>query len=253
MKTIIRALEVVTKLDPDDVDAEKSLARLKVAHSQSFAAFEERHYQALCNSLSSIATSFKQQTPDEYLEGGLWMHDEVGQSSSVQRRECFVNAFASFPSTRPQRLAEIGFNAGHSSAMLLSVLPGTSLVSFDLCEHGYTSAAHAHLKLTFPGRHELVCGDSLLTVPTFAHRIGNASHHEEPFDAFFVDGRHTTQHAAGDIRNARALSRRGGLVVVDDCDNLEVERAWAEVVEEGLVEPHLPGVCWVGLCIGWFR
>jgi hypothetical protein len=87
---------------------------------------------------------------------------------------------------------EVGFNAGHSSALLLAAFPRASLRSFDLCAHAYAAANAAWLQAHFaaaatdgkaPGssnthrsargargrrRFSLTCGDSRDTLPAAA-------------------------------------------------------------------------------------
>ena len=86
------------------------------------------------------------------------------------------------------RVAEIGFNAGHSAAMMLATFasPPVSIVSFDICRHGYTVPAYEQLRDTFGvARLRLVCGDSLESVPRFVDDGGGAR-----FDAVLIDGGH---------------------------------------------------------------
>ena len=44
---------------------------------------------------------------------------------------------------------EVGFNAGHSAAVLLAAFPRAALRSFDLCAHAYTEANAAWLQAHF--------------------------------------------------------------------------------------------------------
>jgi len=132
---------------------------------------------------------------------------------------------------------EIGFNAGHSSYVFLSARPDVRVVSFDLGEHGYVSRAKAFIDERFPGRHELVVGDSTVAVPDFAARNPAAR-----FDLAFVDGGHEYPVAAADLRNCRPLMHPGGLVVMDDMLGwrswgVGPVRAWNELCDAGLIAP----------------
>ena len=64
-------------------------------------------------------------------------------------------------SGRPWLYLEVGFNAGHSSAILLASFSSARLRSFDLCEHSYTLPNY-ELLLNHFGEHRLLltCGDS---------------------------------------------------------------------------------------------
>jgi predicted O-methyltransferase YrrM len=130
---------------------------------------------------------------------------------------------------------EIGFNAGHSSYVFLEARPDVRVLSFDLGEHGYVSAAKAFIDKKFPGRHELVLGDSTIMVPQY-----RAEHPEAVFDLAFIDGGHDYDVASADLRNCHPLVATDGLVVMDDLLDWKSwgtgpTRAWAEVCDEGTV------------------
>lgn len=130
---------------------------------------------------------------------------------------------------------EIGFNAGHSSYVFLAARPDVQVVSFDLGEHGYVSAAKDFIDKKFPGRHQLVLGDSTVTVPRYRQSNTDAA-----FDLAFIDGGHDYAVARADLSNCQPLVVREGLVVIDDL--LEWKswgvgpvRAWTEARDEGMV------------------
>jgi predicted O-methyltransferase YrrM len=134
-----------------------------------------------------------------------------------------------------RRVVEIGFNAGFSSHAFLSARDDVVVTSFDLGEHGYGSRAKAQIDDDFPGRHTLIVGDSLTTVPDFAD-----AHPGETFDLVFIDGGHSYDVAAADIRNMRRLSDPDTVVVIDDLLPHRpwgegVIRAWDEAIATGLV------------------
>lgn len=134
------------------------------------------------------------------------------------------------------RVLEIGFNAGHSSYLFLSARPDVQVVSFDLSLHDYVDHAKGLLDRTFPGRHELVPGDSRQTVPAYADANPDAR-----FDLVYIDGGHTYELASADIANCMRLSTPSTVVLMDDVQP-EYEwgegpaRAWSDAVASGLVE-----------------
>jgi|SRR3984957_3683773 len=139
------------------------------------------------------------------------------------------------PSVRT--VLEIGFNAGHSSFVFLAARPDIQVVSFDLGEHSYVTQAKEFIDKRFPGRHELVLGDSTITVPQF-----RARNPEARFDLAFVDGGHDYPVAVADLNNCRELVRAGGLVVMDDMLwwrswGAGPVRAWNEACAAGVVSP----------------
>jgi predicted O-methyltransferase YrrM len=130
---------------------------------------------------------------------------------------------------------EIGFNAGHSSYVFLATRPDVQVVSFDLGEHGYVSAAKDFIDKKFPGRHELVLGDSTSILPRFRQ-----SRPEAAFDLAFIDGGHDYAVACADLRNCQPLVVHDGLVVMDDLLwwkswGIGPMRAWKEACDAGVV------------------
>lgn len=133
------------------------------------------------------------------------------------------------------RIAEIGFNAGHSSYNFLSARPDIQVTSFDIGEHDYVHAAKMHVDTTFPDRHKLVLGDSQDSLPMYAQ-----SNPIDRFDLIFIDGGHDLEIARADLENARRLAHKDTIVVMDDY-NPTVPwgegpvQAWDEAVQAGQV------------------
>lgn len=168
-----------------------------------------------------------------YLQG--WGHvvfegsagpDELAYLAEVARR---VGA---------ESILEIGFNAGMSSQALLSASPRIRVTSFDLGLHPYIDRAKRYIDRRFPGRHQLVIGDSRKALPEFAR-----SHPDAAFDLAFVDGGHEAEVVREDLRNAKKLCRAGGYVLVDDLTpwrpwGIGPAEAWQEALDQGLVAPE---------------
>lgn len=138
--------------------------------------------------------------------------------------------------TEAKKIGEIGFNVGFSSIAFLESGPEVTVVSFELDRRHAVEMAKGFVDERYPGRHELVIGNSLQTVPAYAE--ANAG----MFDLVFVDGGHEYEVAAADIRNAHRLARTGGILVVDDLTpwhpwGAGPAQAWYEAIESGLIEP----------------
>lgn len=134
-----------------------------------------------------------------------------------------------------RRVAEIGFNAGFSSLAFLSADPDVHVVSFDIGCHEVVSPAKEFVDAQYPGRHELVIGDSAQTVPQY-----RVAHPDTSFDIVFIDGGHEYEQARDDISNMKALSHSGTYVVLDDLTpwfwwGEGPTRAWSEAVSDGLI------------------
>jgi len=102
----------------------------------------EHRYSELDNITASFGTN-------QWVEGNIWRlrPDDTDEETSLlqRKRRCLLTALQSAaggPATPPlnglrtselRRVAEIGFNAGHSAASILTALPAASLTSFDIC------------------------------------------------------------------------------------------------------------------------
>jgi predicted O-methyltransferase YrrM len=134
-------------------------------------------------------------------------------------------------------VGEIGFNAGFSSLAFLSASADVQVVSFDIGCHEVVRTAKEFVDAEYPGRHELVLGDSACSVPSY-----RTQHPEASFDIVFIDGGHEYEQAREDISNMRGLSHPGTSVVVDDLTpwfwwGEGPTRAWTEAISQGLIAP----------------
>lgn len=132
-------------------------------------------------------------------------------------------------------IGEIGFNAGLSSYTFLAANPHVQVYSFDLGEYDYVKPAKERIDKVFPGRHTLIIGDSLKTVPEFHENNSKIS-----FDLIFVDGGHDYPVAKGDLINMQLMANDDTKLVTDDLTPWKPwgegpTRAWQEAIREGLV------------------
>lgn len=137
------------------------------------------------------------------------------------------------------RIAEIGFNVGYSTIGFLQSSPDVTVVSFELDHRSCVKLAKEFIDELYPGRHELVLGDSVQTVAEYADAHASPANR---FDLVFIDGGHEYEVASADIRNARRIAAPGAVVVMDDLTPWYLwgtgpDRAWREAVSAGLVEP----------------
>jgi predicted O-methyltransferase YrrM len=134
-------------------------------------------------------------------------------------------------------VGEIGFNAGYSSLAFLSAGADVQVVSFDIGCHEVVGPAKEFVDAQYPGRHELIIGDSAQSVPEY--RIQQP---ETSFDIVFIDGGHEYEQARDDISNMKALSHPGTSVVIDDLTpwfwwGEGPTRAWTEAISQGIIVP----------------
>merc|ERR1719235_541477 len=111
-----------------------------------------------------------------------------------------MNQIAADP--RIKTICETGFNGGHGTLRwLLHSNHQVHVYSFDLGEHPYSKPAAKFLEDNFPGRHTATWGDSTLTLPHF-----HQQHPEMKCNLLFVDGGHTHEIAASDLKNFMAMA-----------------------------------------------
>lgn len=132
-----------------------------------------------------------------------------GYMSPAQKRQ-FSRQLARYP--RIRRIAEIGFNAGHSAEHFFAERPELELLlSFDMNNYPCTRHAAEYFYHTYKNRFALVPGDSLATIPEL-HR----QHPALRFDLIYIDGCHRFEWAVGDVMNAQTIAHDQTIVWIDD-------------------------------------
>jgi predicted O-methyltransferase YrrM len=138
--------------------------------------------------------------------------------------------------SKVRTVLEIGFGAGHSSRYFLSRGPGISVTSFEMNQRDYTLREKKLIDENFPGRHEMIWGDSQFTLPKFGPR---------KFDLIFIDGSHDFDICRRDIAQCMRLADDHTLVIVPDVSyedewtvkyTLGVTRAWQEFVQISVIQ-----------------
>lgn len=114
------------------------------------------------------------------------------------------------------KICEIGFNAGHSTMLLLLGRDNKPLdfTIFDIGIHPYTKPCINYIQSHFSQiNFEYIEGDSTVTIPKWIEanvtQIGS-------YDVVHVDGGHSENCISNDIKNADSLVKKGGIVIIDD-------------------------------------
>ena len=110
-----------------------------------------------------------------------------------------------------RNILEIGFNAGHSSDLFLRSSRVTRVTSFDRADYYYVRAAKCYIELEYPGRHELIIGDSKDTLPQYAYENRGRT-----FDIIFIDGGHDYETVLSDLNYCKEMSNDETLIIIDD-------------------------------------
>ena len=103
---------------------------------------------------------------------------------------------------------EIGFNAGHSSTIILSANSNIILSSIDICEHPYTIPCAKFLKKQYENRFHFFEGSS--------QKILKGKKPQMPLDFIHVDGGHGIGNFYFDIDWSLKYLPKGGRLLIDD-------------------------------------
>lgn len=108
-------------------------------------------------------------------------------------------------------IMEIGFNAGHSAEVFLKNNDNLTLTSFDLGEHNYVLVAKEYIDKVYPGRHNLILGDSRTTIIQYFNENPQIK-----YDFIFIDGGHEYDIAKSDIDNCKNFAHENTIIALDD-------------------------------------
>ena len=181
--------------------------------AQQYNAKEEQKQKILAGLKDIIE---KANNPYVFLEGNAFYHDQ----SLRLHTDLYTKQLNLFwcGQQAATRICEIGFNAGHSSMLLLLGRDKTPIhmTLFDIGHHLYTKPCVEYIKSAFPHiRFEYVEGDSTKTLPSWIQT------HESlcgAYDVVHVDGGHSEECISSDLKYASLLVRTNGIVIVDDTD-----------------------------------
>ena len=150
------------------------------------------------------------------MEGNLcYLHEQVPENNEF---------FIGFESKRKNIVAiaekynnitEIGFNAGHSAAFMLTSNPNLYLTSIDIGHHSYTLPCANIIQKYFPNKHKLILKDS--------RKIDRCE--IEHSAVVIIDGGHDFASCLLDIALCVAYCKPGTLIVIDDYGLLPIAEA----------------------------
>jgi predicted O-methyltransferase YrrM len=121
---------------------------------------------------------------------------------------------ALFAVTR-KRILEVGFNAGHSALLMLTVNKELIYTGVDICMNPYVMECYNYLKSQFGDRLNLMCGDSRKLVPALLETNNR-------YDGYIIDGGHNLSIAFDDMENVIAGARNGSILCIDDAGSPNV-------------------------------
>jgi len=130
-------------------------------------------------------------------------------------------------------ICEIGFNAGHSTMLLLlgKNIENINFTIFDIGHHLYTRPCFEYIQKKFSHvNFEYVEGDSIITMPIW---IDNNKNLIGKYDLVHVDGGHDLNCISNDMKNANILTRINGIIVIDDTNCPEINNCVEQYISSG--------------------
>lgn len=148
------------------------------------------------------------------LEGNsFYIHNSLNLYPDLYTKQLNLFWCGKQPSTR---ICEIGFNAGHSSMLMLLGRDQTPLefTIFDIGHHLYTKPCLTYIESQFQHvKFEYIEGDSIVTMPKW---IETHKEYIGTYDVVHVDGGHSEECIFNDMKNTDLLVKKGGIVIIDD-------------------------------------
>jgi predicted O-methyltransferase YrrM len=156
----------------------------------------------------------------ELLEGNIFMfhHTTTYTNQFLNKAKNISNMVLN---RNVRNVMEIGFNSGFSTLLMLLSNPHMKISCFDLGEHSYTMPCFNKLKETFGDRLQITIGDSCQTL----RQVKDVT-----YDLIHIDGGHSTEVAESDILNCYRLSKKGGILIMDDYDFPNLHQLWDKYI-----------------------
>ena len=120
------------------------------------------------------------------------------------------------------RICEIGFNAGHSTMLMLLGRDSKNLdfTIFDIGSHKYVKPCFEYIKSKFQHiNFEYIEGNSIYTIPEWIH---NNKHLIGTYDVIHIDGGHSEECIFNDMKNCDLLIKKNGIIIIDDTNMYEI-------------------------------
>lgn len=148
----------------------------------------------------------------EPLEGNIFYEHHGTDFTSFNPRFLDKRRSLAIFSIANQRILEIGFNAGFSSLLLLTMNKELSITALDICAHKYTEPCFNYLRSQFGDRIRLIKGNSLTVLPVSLNNDNN-------FTGYHIDGGHGVDIAEADLVNILSVAKNGSVICFDDTDD----------------------------------
>lgn len=168
----------------------------------------------------------------EYLEG-CFFSEHLSNTISDFRIENAISIceVLSSPtlSSGIKNVLEIGFNAGFSTLLMLTVNPDIHITCVDICEHRYTIPCYEWISKKFPNRIRFIKGNSEEVLPELVRE--NMRGIPLKYDMIHIDGGHSLKTFFHDTQNSIKISKKNTVLVIDDYDFQYINLMWNILTE----------------------
>lgn len=203
----------------------------KISLMDSYIKKRNNHYisqtiintkKDICNHLFPIVQECK-----EYLEG-CFFSEHLSNTISDFRMEnassiCDILS-SHVLSFGIKNILEIGFNAGFSTLLMLTITPDVHITCVDICEHTYTIPCYEWISKKFPNRIRFVKGNSEEVLPELIKE-------NIKYDMIHIDGGHSVKTFFHDAENSIRMSKKDTVLVVDDYDFQYINLFWNILID----------------------
>ena len=173
---------------------------------------------------------------EEFYKNISTLPTKVGSINEAQQQ--FIQTFL-IDHPEVKHILETGFHVGVSAATMLTVRPDIMVTSFDIFWFDYTRRAKIFLDIAFPGRNNLIAGNSINTLPTFFNTFPTYNP-----DFVFIDGGHERPIPYIDLWYILNHIRPGTWVMIDDyCEehgSQGVIEAVNTIIKDGILTGAVP-------------
>jgi predicted O-methyltransferase YrrM len=171
--------------------------------------------------LEDLKSIIIEQTCSDVFEGNcFYHHNSLREFPELYTKQ--LNLF--WCGKQATRICEIGFNAGHSSMLMLLGRNQEPLnfTVFDIGQHRYTAPCLDYIQQAFSHvNFEYLKGDSTIVMPEWINANPDM---KQAYDLVHVDGGHSEFCASNDMKNANLLLKIGGIMIIDDTDAPQINK-----------------------------
>lgn len=124
-------------------------------------------------------------------------------------------------------IIQIGFNAGHSSALFFDSNPTCNIVAFDLFNHAYTEPCSNYLSFNQRLKLKMVKGNTLDTLSLYET--------DQIMDLIHFDGGQQPEVIKNDLDKCKIFSDERTFLVIDDTNVFSIQLVIQEYLQENKI------------------